>query len=186
MSSLNKKIVIGVMGPGSTTSENERQNAFLIGGLIAKNQWIALTGGGSTGVMDSALKGAKFTYPECTTIGILSSHGEKEKTSMYADIRVPTGMGEGRNNLNVKSSDIVIVCCDNPFKSPGTLSEVIFALKHKKPLICFCSTETDRRIYEDFISKFPSEFHHSMQEIIVEKVLMIEKIIKIWIPNIIF
>lgn len=54
-----RKIVIGVMGPGTGASETDRQNAYTLGMLIAQEGWVLLTGGKNVGVMDAASRGAK-------------------------------------------------------------------------------------------------------------------------------
>jgi uncharacterized protein (TIGR00725 family) len=47
------------------------------------------------------------------------------------DIAIVTGMGQGRNVINILSSHVVIACG----LGPGTLSEMALALKLGKPLI---------------------------------------------------
>ena len=44
------KTIIGVMGPGEKAKEIDLQNAYLIGKLIAQQNWILLTGGRNIGV----------------------------------------------------------------------------------------------------------------------------------------
>ena len=47
------------------------------------------------------------------------------------DFAIVTGLGDGRNRVNVLSSDVVIACPG----SAGTLSEVALALKNDKRVI---------------------------------------------------
>jgi uncharacterized protein (TIGR00725 family) len=137
-----RKILIGVMGPGEAASKLEIDNAHELGGLIAQEGWILLTGGRNVGVMHAANLGAKELGG--TTIGILPSAKETD-TSPAVDIAIFTGMGSARNNINVLSSEVVIVCG----MSSGTASEAALALRAYKPVILL----TDNQSARDF---FPS------------------------------
>ncbi|GEM_PF-1768086 len=155
--------IIGVMGPGSNATKEEIALAEHLGGLIAENQWRILTGGMNTGVMNAALKGAKTRDSNCVTIGILPHRGESELTSKYVDIPIPTGMGEGRNNLNVLTADYVVVCCNSLGSSPGTDSEFTFAIKHKKPLLCLYSKNYN--LEDDFDEEYQARFRFLSEEL---------------------
>jgi predicted Rossmann-fold nucleotide-binding protein len=54
----NRKPIIGVMGPGSPGDTLLLKHAEKLGRFIAENNWVLLTGGRNTGVMDAASKGA--------------------------------------------------------------------------------------------------------------------------------
>lgn len=164
-------LTIGVMGPGVSATEAEIKIAEEVGGIIAKKGHYILTGGSNTGVMDAALKGAKSYDPNAKTIAILSNNGEVIKTSIYADVCIPTGMGEGRNYMNVRSCDLLVFCCNNLYKSAGTFSEFTFTIKHKKPVIFVHEkTETKRNkynsIWKQLLSSIPKEDRHSGQIIL--------------------
>lgn len=150
---MKKRIVIGVMGPGSNATVREIENAKELGINIARNGWTTLTGGSNTGVMNAALEGAKSFDSTSSTVGILSHRGDLELTSKYVDIAIPTGMGEGRNYLNISSVDIVVICCNDLFSSLGTMSEFIFALKQKKQIIILGTLDfmDDAKELTDFI-----------------------------------
>ena len=122
------EIIIGVMGPGDDPEEKDLDNSYNLGCLIGKEGWILLTGGRKAGVMDSAGRGAKETGGQ--TLGILPS-ADKTAMSEYVDIPVITGMGGGRNIINVLTSDIIIACG----MGCGTASEISFALKAGKNVI---------------------------------------------------
>jgi len=47
------------------------------------------------------------------------------------DIPIATGLGQGRNLINVLSSHVIIACGNGT----GTASEIAFALKANKPII---------------------------------------------------
>jgi uncharacterized protein (TIGR00725 family) len=123
-----RKIIIGVMGPGSGASEAERTNAYELGQLIAREGWVLLTGGRNTGVMDAASHGAKAANG--LTLGILPTDSDRGMSDAV-DIAILTDMGNARNNINVLSSDVVIACG----MGAGTASEVALALKANKPVI---------------------------------------------------
>ena len=122
-----RRPVVGVMG-GSKATKKVYAMARELGGLIAANGWILLNGGRDLGVMAASAEGAKEAGG--TVIGILPDKSTA-KASPHLDIAVVTGLGDGRNLINVLSSDVVIACPG----AMGTLCEVVLALKHKKWVI---------------------------------------------------
>jgi hypothetical protein len=117
-----RTIVVGVMGPGSETSETVISQALRLGRLIAREGWIVLSGGRNTGVMEAVSRGAKEAHG--LTVGILPDD-DARAASEAVDIAIVTGMGSARNNINVLSSDVVVACG----MGAGTASEVALALK---------------------------------------------------------
>jgi uncharacterized protein (TIGR00725 family) len=116
------RTIVGVMGPGESATAADCAAADRLGHLIALQGWVTLTGGRPAGVMEAALRGAKRAGG--TTVGVLPADTAAH-ASDAADIRIVTGLGEGRNIINVLSSQIVIVCG----MSTGTASETALALK---------------------------------------------------------
>ncbi|MFQ5463721.1 MAG: TIGR00725 family protein [Phycisphaerae bacterium] len=119
--------VIGVMG-GSTADATTTRLAEALGRAIARSGWILLNGGRNAGVMAASAKGAKEAGG--LVIGILPDKTDA-KASPHLDLAIMTAMGDGRNLINILSSDVVIACQG----ALGTLCEITFALKHNKPLI---------------------------------------------------
>ncbi len=158
-----KSLTVGIMGPGSSANAREIRAANDLGYKLAMNKMTVLTGGVNTGVMHAALKGAKGFRSDSRTIGILPHRGDPEQTSEFADIIIATGMGEGRNSFNILASNVVIVCCDNPWASYGTMIELILALKYKKPLICLHTEPPGESIYNEIIDRFPITDRHPTQ-----------------------
>lgn len=78
--------------------------------------------------MEAACRGAKQAGG--TTIGFLPGE-ERGSQNDHVDIALPTGMGEMRNMLIVRASDVVIAI-GGEF---GTLSELGFALRIGKPVV---------------------------------------------------
>lgn len=118
--------IIGVIG-GGAAGEEILLMAEETGRLIAKHGCFLICGGMS-GVMEAAAKGAKEAGG--TTIGILP-HTDRHEANPYIDIPIATGFGEGRNLIIIRTADILIAI-DGEY---GTLSEIAFALKMKKPVI---------------------------------------------------
>ncbi|NJM26367.1 MAG: cytochrome [Bacteroidia bacterium] len=139
---MSRKIIVGVMGPGEGATPDENELAFELGKSIAKNGWITLTGGRSFGVMDAAMKGAVDAGG--LTIGILPTDNDKE-ASENALIRVVTGLGSGRNLINVLSSHIVVVLG----MAAGTASEVALALKSGRKVILLNQDEITIRFFKN-------------------------------------
>jgi len=111
----------GVADPATFKTAEE------VGRLLAERGAIVVCGG-MTGVMEGACKGAKDAGG--TTIGILPGF-ERSDANDYVDIAIPTGMGEMRNALIVRASDVVIAV-RGEF---GTLSEMALALKTSTPVV---------------------------------------------------
>ena len=128
------KIIIGVMGAGSLATPEDRELAYQLGKAIALQDWVLLTGGRKSGVMDAASRGAKSSNG--LVIGILP-HDNTQEMSEAVDIPIVTDLGNGRNNLNVLSSRVVIACGIGL----GTVSEIALALKSNKPVILLNQSE---------------------------------------------
>lgn len=116
------------MGAGETATSKNIDVAYILGKLIAENDWILLTGGRKAGIMDAANKGAKSAGG--LTIGILPSNNITGM-SEAVDIPIITDLGNARNNINVLSSTVVVACGIGL----GTTSEIALALKNNKPVI---------------------------------------------------
>ena len=121
-----QKLFIGVIGAGDC-SEEICELAGSVGEGIAQAEAV-LVCGGLGGVMEAAAKGAKNQGG--ITVGILPGV-DKAQANPYIDFPVVTGLGEGRNLLVVRNSDVLIAF---PGKF-GTLSEIAFALKIGKPVV---------------------------------------------------
>src|SRR3954464_2968422 len=100
------KIIIGVMGPGEASTPEQNELAYDLGKAIALEGWVVLTGGRAFGVMDAAMKGAKEI--DGLTIGVLPNDNAKG-ASPYADLKIFTGMGSVRNQINILSSNVIVV-----------------------------------------------------------------------------
>jgi hypothetical protein len=122
------KVVVGVMGPGSSASPDAVSFAFELGRLIALEGWVLLTGGRNEGVMDAACKGAKKAGG--LTVGVLPTTNE-DGMSDAVDIPILTGIGQARNNINVLSSQVLFACG----MGAGTASEIALAIKKGKPVV---------------------------------------------------
>jgi len=89
--------------------------------------------------MTAVAKGAKSRGG--LTVGIMpGSDGDESPPNPYIDIPIFTGMSDGRNSINAKSSDIVIAIAGGA----GTLSEIGLALKNRKKVISVGSWNLSR------------------------------------------
>ncbi|MGB7061572.1 MAG: TIGR00725 family protein [Candidatus Zixiibacteriota bacterium] len=121
-----ENVFIGVIGAGDC-SEEICEQAEKVGERIAQAGAV-LVCGGLGGVMEAAAKGAKSQSG--ITVGILPGV-DKAQANPHIDFPIVTGLGEGRNLLVVRNSDVLIAF---PGKF-GTLSEIAFALKIGKPVV---------------------------------------------------
>jgi len=123
---MHNSIYIGVIGAGicpDRTYDLARDLGFEIG----KNGW-TLVCGGLGGVMEGAAKGCSEAGG--MTIGILPGL-DRKAANPYIRVPIPTGLGDGRNLLVVRASDILVAIAGGH----GTLSEIALALKTEKPVI---------------------------------------------------
>jgi len=123
---MERKTYIGVVGAGDCSEEIYTISSE-VGFLIGKNGWVLICGG-LGGVMEGAAKGC--IRAGGLTVGILPGE-QKDSANPFITIPIPTGLGEGRNLLVVRASDVLVAIAGGY----GTLSEIGFALKIGKPVI---------------------------------------------------
>lgn len=141
------KKIIGVMGAGhELATKEDLEWAYEIGKIIGATEAVLLCGGMS-GTMEACAKGAQEAGG--LTVGIGPTR-EKQEMNRYIDIPLLTGMHAGRNYMNVLSSDILIFV---GIKSPGTLSELAFAIQLEKPMLMVQYTDTLKTYLEELASK---------------------------------
>lgn len=126
---MDRRPVIGVMG-GGTADDPTLETAEALGRAIAEEGWILLNGGRDAGVMAASASGARSGGG--FVVGVLPGRGSNPGgVSPDLDLALFTGMGDGRNVINVLSSDVVVALPGGP----GTLSEVALALKSDREVI---------------------------------------------------
>jgi uncharacterized protein (TIGR00725 family) len=161
-------VKIGVMGPASVAREEEGRLGELaekLGGAIAKRGCVLISGA-TTGLSYLASRAARSRGG--LTIGISPAANLEEHLQRYqlptdgADVIIYTGFGlKGRNVINVRSSDVVIIFGGGM----GTLNEFTIAYDegkvigiiegsggvadHIKEIIDFCRKPTRSRIIFD-------------------------------------
>ena len=117
---------VAVVGPNDAT-QTELDQAEAIGEGLARAGAV-LVCGGLGGVMHAAARGCERAGG--VSIGILPGD-DRDPGSPHLTVAVSTGMGETRNAIIVRTSD-VLIAISGEF---GTLSEVAFALKLGKPVV---------------------------------------------------
>ncbi len=121
-----RKPVIAIVGAGKC-SKKLRDQAAEVGRYVAEHGGIVVCGG-LGGIMEGAARGAKEGGG--MTIGILPTDNPDDANE-FIDLVIPTGFGEARNIMVVRTADAVVAF---PGKY-GTLSEMAFALHAGKPLV---------------------------------------------------
>lgn len=101
--------------------------AEAVGRGLAANGAVVVCGG-LGGVMEAACRGCRAAGG--TSVGILPGV-DRNDANDHVDVALATGMGEMRNALVVRSSDVVIALGGEY----GTLSEIAFALKIGRPVV---------------------------------------------------
>jgi uncharacterized protein (TIGR00725 family) len=132
--------VLAIVGPGETASPRDLRHAEALGGLAAGRGWQIVTGGLAVGVMAAAARGARRAGG--TVIGILPSM-DRGGASLDLSVAVVTGLGQGRNNLVVLSSDAVAVCG----MSAGTAVEAALAVRAARPLVLVAAEPPTRHFF---------------------------------------
>ena len=84
--------------------------------------------GGLGGAMEAACRGAKAASG--LTVGLLPGT-DRAAANRFVDVVIPTGLGEARNALVVRSAEAVIAVGGGY----GTLSEIALALRAGTPVI---------------------------------------------------
>lgn len=163
-----RKIIIGVMGPGTQATDTDLQNAYKLGQLIAQQGWVLLTGGRNAGVMDAASQGAKSA--DGLTVGILPTNNPS-LLSDAVDIAIITDLGNARNNINVLSSHVVIACG----MGTGTASEVALALKANKKVILLTNHAESKIFFKSLSADHLLITHSPEASIEVIKDVLIEE-----------
>jgi uncharacterized protein (TIGR00725 family) len=123
---MNQPPYVGVIGAGSCP-EKIYQMAMDLGTSIARKGWI-LVCGGLGGVMAAAARGCHEAGG--MAVGLLPGL-DRAPANPYLRVALPTGLGEGRNLLVVRASDLLIAVSGGY----GTLSEIALGLKTGKPVI---------------------------------------------------
>lgn len=123
------KKIVGVMGPGEKQATAEDLSCAFEVGKIVGQSGAALLCGGMKGTMTESARGAKEV--DGTTIGI-GPTGDKADMNKYIDYPLLTSMHAGRNYMNIISSDVLVFVSVG---SPGTLSELAYAIQMERPSI---------------------------------------------------
>jgi uncharacterized protein (TIGR00725 family) len=117
---------IAVVGPAQA-SPDEAAAAQQVGHHLAAAGHTVLTGG-LGGVMEAASRGAAIA--DGTVVGILPGM-HRSQANPFVTVAIPTGLGEMRNALIVRSADAVI----SVGGSWATLSEVALAVRTGVPVV---------------------------------------------------
>ncbi len=117
---------VAVVGPGEANAQ-EQQDAESVGHALAQGGATVVTGGVG-GVMAAACRGAAGAGG--VTVGILPG-ADRRAANEWVAVAIPTGLGELRNGLVVRSADVVVAIGG----AYGTLSEVALALKTGVPVV---------------------------------------------------
>jgi uncharacterized protein (TIGR00725 family) len=136
-------LYVGVAG-ASQPGPGLVEQAERLGRRLAEGGAAVVCGGGS-GVMEAVCRGARSAGG--TTVGLLPGL-DRAEGNPYLTVSLPTGLGQGRNLLLVRSSD-ALVAVGGGF---GTLSEIALALRTGTPVVGFAtwSLQLDARAVDAF------------------------------------
>ena len=117
---------VAVVGPGDADAEAER-DAETAGRILAGHGAVVVCGG-LGGAMAAACRGARAAGG--LTVGLLPG-ADRSAANPWVTVAIPTGLGELRNGLVVRSADGVLAVRGGY----GTLSEIALALKLGRPVV---------------------------------------------------
>ena len=117
---------VGVVGP-SSADERELGDAEALGRGLAQRGHVVVCGG-LGGVMAAVSRGAAQSGG--VVVGLLPGT-DRSAANPHVTVTIPTGLGELRNALLVRSSDVVV----SVGGSWGTLSEVALAVRTGVPVV---------------------------------------------------
>lgn len=140
-SPLHRPIRVGVIGSAAAT-ERGNETARSVGRALAHAEAVLVCGGGG-GVMASAAAGAAAEGG--IVLGILPGD-DPRAAAAGVTIPIATGLGESRNALVVKASEVVIAI-EGEW---GTLNEAALCMKIGRPLVGVWDALGDRFPIERF------------------------------------
>jgi len=117
---------VAVVGP-SAADEADLADAATVGRGLAQRGHVVLCGGHG-GVMEAVARGA--AQAGGIVVGLLPGT-DRSAANPHVTVAIPTGLGEMRNALLVRSSDVVVSIGG----SWGTLSEVALAVRTGVPVV---------------------------------------------------
>jgi uncharacterized protein (TIGR00725 family) len=118
---------VAVIGPGDDATLVEEEIAREVGRRLAAEGCLVITGG-LGGVMAAASLGAADAGG--TSVGLLPG-ASRDDAAAALTVTVPTGLGELRNALVIRSADAVVAVGG----SWGTASEVALAMRTGVPVV---------------------------------------------------
>ena len=118
---------VAVVGPGAAVTDQDLADARRAGALLAEAGVVVVTGG-LGGVMGATAAGVRDGGG--TSIGLLPSSRRADGDPAH-HLLLPTGLGELRNALVVRTADVVLAIGG----SWGTLSEVALAVRTGTPVV---------------------------------------------------
>ncbi len=127
-------VYVGVVGASRATA-GDIEDAEEVGRLLAATRAVVVCGGRG-GVMAAASRGAAAAGG--TVLGMLPGD-DRSDANEWVTVAVPTGLGELRNGLIVRTSDVMIAVGG----AYGTLSEVALGLQAGVPVFGLHTWEID-------------------------------------------
>lgn len=122
---------------GGVYDEDAARLARDIGSILASEGAVVVCGGGG-GVMEAVCEGVRSEGG--LSVGFLPGE-TRAGANPFVDVALPTGIGEMRNMLLVRASDVVIAI-SGEF---GTLSEIGFALRLGIPVVGLDTWELQKK-----------------------------------------
>ena len=121
------RLYVAIVGPDESATDAHLRDAYTAGAWLAQRDVVIVTGG-LGGVMGAAAEGA--TSVSGHAVGLLPGL-DRAAAHPALTVSIPTGLGELRNGLVVRSGDAVLAIGG----SWGTLSEIALAMRTGVPVV---------------------------------------------------
>jgi len=121
------RLYVAIIGPDESATDAQRRDAYAAGAWLAARDVVIVTGG-LGGVMGAAAEGAASAGGQ--VVGLLPGL-DRAAAHPALTVAIPTGLGELRNGLVVRSGDAMLAIGG----SWGTLSEIALAMRTGVPLV---------------------------------------------------
>jgi len=121
------RLYVAIIGPDESATDDHRRAAYTAGAWLAHREVIVVTGG-LGGVMGAAADGAASEGGQ--VVGLLPGT-DRSAAHRSVTVAIPTGLGELRNGLVVRTADAVLAIGG----SWGTLSEIALAMRSGVPVV---------------------------------------------------
>lgn len=140
-----EKFIVGIFGPGSNATKEEKDAAFALGKQIAQRDVFIIVAPGNSGVMYSASEGVHCIKNTKTTL--VSIVENPSQVNGYVNLPIIAGPEKARSD----SCNFVFFVCDDFLKCADTMKELLSAVENNKVITVVSTSEKHNQGNRDFL-----------------------------------